>query len=62
MVKFINALTGSSMFVDEKRVDEYIARGHKLAPCETPPTPPKAEPKKSTSTKKKKTTAPKGVE
>ncbi len=31
MVKFINWLTGTEMYVAEDRVDEYLARGHKLA-------------------------------
>ena len=39
MVKMINALTGSDMWVHEKRVEEYLERGHKLAP---PPPPPKS--------------------
>lgn len=38
MVKMINALTGSIMYVHEDRLDEYLARGHELAP---PPPPPK---------------------
>lgn len=38
MVKFINRLTGSVMWVHESRVDEYKAAGHKLAaePTEKP--------------------------
>ena len=31
MVKFINKLTGSEMWVAEDRVEEYKAAGHKLA-------------------------------
>lgn len=31
MVKFINRFTGSVMWVDETRVEEYKAAGHKLA-------------------------------
>lgn len=31
MVKFINKLTGSVMWVAEDRQEEYIAAGHKLA-------------------------------
>ena len=31
MVKFINWLTGTEMYVAEDRVDEYLAKGHKLA-------------------------------
>ena len=32
MVKFINKVTGSIMYVDEKRKIEYIAAGHHLVP------------------------------
>lgn len=31
MVKFINKLTGSVMWVADERVDEYLEAGHKLA-------------------------------
>ena len=31
MVKFINRLTGTEMWVADERVDEYKAAGHKLA-------------------------------
>ncbi len=31
MVKFVNAYTGTVMWVAENRVDEYKAAGHKLA-------------------------------
>lgn len=31
MVKFINRLTGTEMWVAEDRVEEYKAAGHKLA-------------------------------
>ena len=43
MVKFINKLTGSEMWVHESRVEEYKAAGHK----------PAAEPVKSKKSKKK---------
>ena len=43
MVKFINALTGTEMWVHETRVEEYIKRGHKLAPPPPPPVPKKAQ-------------------
>ena len=32
MVRFINALTGSVMWVHEDRAEEYLAAGHKPAP------------------------------
>ena len=31
MIKFINKMFGTEMWVDESRVDEYIAAGHALA-------------------------------
>lgn len=31
MIKFINRLTGTEMWVADNRVDEYLAAGHKLA-------------------------------
>lgn len=42
-VKFVNKLTKTVMFVDEKRVPEYLAAGH---------TPAAKPAKTSTSTKK----------
>ena len=45
MIKFINALTGGEMWVHETRVDEYVARGHKIAPRPMPEKKPKAKPK-----------------
>ena len=47
MVKLINAQTGTVMYVHESRLEEYLARGHKLAP---PPPPP---PRKSRAAKSK---------
>lgn len=42
MVKMISGINGSPMWVHETRVEEYLARGHRLAP---PPEPPKPEKK-----------------
>ena len=53
MVKLINAQTGTVMYVHESRLEEYLARGHKLAPA--PPPPPRP---KRTRTKTVKPTAP----
>ena len=39
MVKLIHRDTGGDMWVHEMRVNEYLAKGHKLAP--PPPPPPK---------------------
>jgi hypothetical protein len=36
MKKMVNALTGCEMLVDESRVKEYQAAGHKLAAKPTP--------------------------
>ena len=53
MVRFINALTGGTMWVAEDRVDEYLAAGHKLAVPPPPPAP--TEPVKRPPAKKKTT-------
>lgn len=37
MVKFVNKLTGSEMWVAKDRVEEYLAAGHKLAEKKSPP-------------------------
>jgi hypothetical protein len=49
MVKFINAHTGCEFYVDENRVDEYKAMGHKLATVAKEPT---KEPAKKGKAKK----------
>lgn len=49
MVKMINGLFGSEMYVSEDRVEEYVSAGHKLA--DTPK--PKEKPKSKKSAKKK---------
>lgn len=52
MIKFINAITGSEMWVADDRIEEYKAAGHKLAV--TPKTEKPAEkPKKKNIAKKK---------
>ena len=67
MIKFINSLTGTEMFVADDRKEEYLAAGHKLAvkppvvakKAETVKEEPKKEVikkapvKRSASTKKK---------
>ena len=51
MIKFINRLTGSEMWVAEDRAEEYKAAGHKLAASDIKP----AElPKQQTKSTKKK--------
>ena len=49
MVKFINKLTGSDMWVAEDRVEEYKAAGHELAAASDTKKKPA---KKKASTKK----------
>lgn len=50
MVKMINGLFGTEMWVSEDRVEEYLAAGHKLAAAPVPVKPAK---KTKKSTKKK---------
>lgn len=53
MVKFINAYTGTEMFVADERVEEYKRAGHRLAlDVPTVKTDTK-EPVKKKTTKKK---------
>lgn len=47
MIKFINAQTGSLMYVAPERVDEYIKAGHKPYAPPTPAPVPKVETKKT---------------
>lgn len=47
MVKMINALFGSEMWVSDDRVDEYLAAGHKLAVRKPVAEPKKKQPKKA---------------
>lgn len=53
MVKLINRVTGTEMWVTEERAAEYIANGHKPFD-EVPPAPPakKTTPPKGKTTKK----------
>lgn len=43
MVKFINRLTGTEMWVADDRLDEYLAAGHKLAAVTGKPTEEKED-------------------
>lgn len=47
MVRFINKLTGTDMWVHESRAEEYKAAGH------TPAAAPPEKPKKTTARTKK---------
>lgn len=54
MVKMINKLFGTEMYVHEDRVDEYLEAGHKLAsePSKAPKTTEKPKRAKKTTEKK----------
>lgn len=52
MVKMINKLFGTEMYVHEDRVDEYLAAGHKLAA--KPSSEPAEKPKRAKKTTEKK--------
>lgn len=54
MVKFINAYTGTEMWVAEDRVEEYKAAGHKLAAADAvkPTEDEEPKPKRRKTTKK----------
>lgn len=43
MIKLINALTGTEMWVANHRINEYLAAGHTLA-VEVPKAPPLDKP------------------
>lgn len=52
MIRLINQITGSPMWVHESRLEEYLEAGYKLA---SPPVKPEpAEPVKRPPAKKKK--------
>ena len=56
MVELVNALTGSQMWVDESRIDEYLAAGHhrpvvEAAPAVKEEAPAKPAAKKTTRKK-----------
>ena len=42
-VKFINSFTGTEMYIDESRVEEYKKAGHKPASKNAGTKPPKQE-------------------
>ena len=56
MIKFINRITGTAMWVSEDRAEEYKAAGHKPAAAPVA-VAPKAEPKTAPKTAVKKKTA-----
>lgn len=54
MVHLINANTGTDMWVDETRVDEYLAAGHKPAAASGVSEMDHPKPKPKTKAKKPK--------
>jgi hypothetical protein len=48
MIKMVNRITGTEMWVADNRVGEYMAAGHKLAvePAEKPAKKPVKKPSK----------------
>lgn len=54
MIKLINKITGTEMWVANDRAEKYLAAGHKPA-VQVPPAPPaeKTVPPKKKTTKKK---------
>lgn len=56
MVEFINAITGTQMWVADERVEEYKAAGHVLAAASSKATEPAKEPVKKTVKKTTKAT------
>ena len=54
MIRMINGITGTTMWVSAERLEEYLKAGHKLAtpPAKPMPTEPvKRPPKKKAATK-----------
>ena len=53
MIKFINKLKGTEMWVADERKDEYLRAGHKLAlDCAKPTKEEPKEPEKKATVKK----------
>lgn len=46
MIKLINRVTGTEMWVADDRLDEYLAKGHKLADKPVTTTKKKTTPRK----------------
>lgn len=55
MIRMINKITGSTMWVHESRLDEYLEAGHALAspPVKPEPKEPVKRPPAKKKTKKK---------
>jgi hypothetical protein len=51
MIRMINKVTGSTMWVHESRLDEYLEAGHRLASPPAVPSP--AEPVKRPPARRK---------
>ena len=52
MMKLINRITGTDMWVADSRIAEYLGRGHKIAPAPDG-KPEKATPAEMTAVRRK---------
>lgn len=52
MIRLINGVTGTEMWVTESRLSVALARGHRLPDSEKPKAEPKPAPKKTTAKRK----------
>ena len=55
MIKLINRMTGTAMWVADSRLEEYLAKGHTLSPMPDNVKPEKATPAEMAAQKKKAT-------
>lgn len=55
MIKLINRMTGTEMWVADERLEEYLAKGHTLASSPVVEEKPKPAPKKPARKTAKKT-------
>lgn len=50
MIRMVNGVTGDEFYINESRLEEYLQRGHKMAPPPSPPAkapaPKRGKPKK----------------
>ena len=51
MIELINKTTGTTMWVADSRLEEYLAAGHKLAAEKSVPTEKEEKPKRRTARK-----------
>jgi len=53
MIRMMNGVTGTEMLIADNRLNEYLARGHKLAPMPGMNKPEKATPAEMAAVRKK---------